>query len=42
MTPRTVPIICARAPRFVVYVPAIRYGDVFRCSWCGQRVKVVA
>ena len=25
MTPRTVPIICAKAPRHIVYVPAVRY-----------------
>jgi hypothetical protein len=24
MTPRTVPIVCARAPRHIVYVPAVR------------------
>jgi hypothetical protein len=37
---RTVNIVCAQAPRRCV--PAIRYADGWRCSWCGARVKVVA
>jgi hypothetical protein len=46
MTPRTVLILCERAPVKVNPVPAVRYGSGvwarWECSWCGRRVKVVA
>jgi hypothetical protein len=52
VTPRTVLILCERAPVKVNPVPAVRrvvYGwntkpvmDEWTCSWCGRRVQVVA
>ena len=39
--PRTTPIVCARAPRRLHTVPAVRYLDEWVCSWCGRKVKVV-
>jgi hypothetical protein len=49
MTPRTVLILCERAPVKVNPVPAVRYVKtiepreyVWECSWCGRRVQVVS
>lgn len=49
--PRTVKIVCADAPAYVVYVPAVRHPlpvpndylgrqEYWTCSRCGARVKV--
>jgi hypothetical protein len=43
MTPSSAQIVCAKAPRYVVFVPATRNLDgEFYCGFCGVRVKVVA
>lgn len=49
-TPRTALILCQRAPVKTNPVPAVRVyedafwpkDDVWKCGYCGRRVKVVA